>query len=301
MANTTIDFVMGKGGVGRTTVSMLLAQHYANRGETTLIVECNGCADIPALYNTVSQGYTPTVLTPRISSISVSPLSAIEDYVVQQLKMRRLYRLIFENRLVAPLIEAAPGLHDAVQLGKVYDLQISGQWDRIVVDCPATGHGVSLINAAKTMMDLSRRGPLYSQSKLVEDVVAQHGRVIMVTLPEELPSRETLQLWNTMRDDFHPKVLGIIINQWNQYSPALTAAFTQKETLDLLSPHREYQTVYTLLEMQHREQQRWLNWLQIELSEPKQLSMLTYNRWNTTDHGNTTTDIPTLDALEGWL
>ena len=76
-------------------------------------------------------------------------MAAIEDYVVQQLKMRKLYTLIFDNRLVKPLIEAAPGLHDAVQLGKIYDLQISGDGDHIVVDCPATGHGISLISAPK--------------------------------------------------------------------------------------------------------------------------------------------------------
>ncbi len=301
MADTTIDFVMGKGGVGRTTVSMLLAQHYAQRGETTIIVECNGCADIPDLYNTVSQGYTPTQLSPLISSISVSPMSAIEDYVVQQLKMRKLYQLIFENRLVAPLIEAAPGLHDAVQLGKVYDLQISGQWDHIVVDCPATGHGVSLISAAKTMMDLSRRGPLYNQSKLVEDIVHTYGRVVMVTLPEELPARETLQLWNTMRNDFHSKVLGIVINQWNECSQNLQDAFNQADTLGILKPYPEYQTVYKLLEMQHREQQVWHDWLDQKLGQPKGLSMLTYNKWTASTPFEADIGLAPLDKLEGWL
>jgi len=303
MAKTTIDFVMGKGGVGRTTVSMLLAQHYARRSEKTIIVECNGSADIPDLYGQVSQGYSPTQLTPLISSVSVSPMSAIEDYVVQQLKMRRLYRLIFENRLVAPLIEAAPGLHDAVQLGKIYDLQISGQWDRIVVDCPATGHGISLISAAKTMMDLSRRGPLYSQSKLVEDIIQEHGRVVMVTLPEELPSRETLQLWNTMRSDFHSKVLGIVINQWNEYSPTLTAAFSQADTLYALAPYTDYQTVYKLLERQHREQQTWHDWLVQKLSKPQNLSTLKYNKWSTQVDSHANLELPplTLKPLEDLL
>ena len=90
MANTTIDFVMGKGGVGRSTVSRLLAHHYATRGESAIIVECNGCADIPACYNKPSQGYTPALLTKGIDAISVSPMAAIEDYVVQQLKMRKV-------------------------------------------------------------------------------------------------------------------------------------------------------------------------------------------------------------------
>ncbi len=295
MADTTIDFIMGKGGVGRSTVSRLLAHHYSTRGESTIIVECNGCADIPAYYNKPSQSYTPTHLAKGIDAISVSPMAAIEDYVVQQLKMRKLYELIFDNRLVKPLIEAAPGLHDAVQLGKIYDLQIGGQWDHIVVDCPATGHGISLISAAKTMMDVSRRGPLYNQSRLVEDVVLEHGRVVMVTLPEELPVRETLQLWRTMRSDFHPKVLGIIINQWQHVSQSLQEVFNNSEVPHLLEEHPEYQTVLNILKEDHENQILWRDWLDTHLGTPENLPLLTYDKWSDG------TDLPALDGLEGWL
>ena len=295
MANTTIDFVMGKGGVGRSTISRLLAHHYSARGESTIIVECNGCADIPTYYHKQSQGYTPTRLADGIDAISVSPMAAIEDYVVQQLKMRKLYELIFDNRLVKPLIEAAPGLHDAVQLGKIYDLQINGQWERIVVDCPATGHGISLISAAKTMMDVSRRGPLYNQSKLVEDVVREHGRVVMVTLPEELPVRETVQLWNTMRSDFRPKVLGIIINQWQDVSQTLQEAFNRSDVSNMLTEYPEYQTVLKILQEDHQNQILWQDWLGTRLGTPQNLSILRYDKWS---RG---TDLPTLDGLEAWL
>lgn len=295
MADTTIDFVMGKGGVGRTTAARLLAHHYAERGESTIIVECNGCADLSSLYGKQSQGYTPIQLNNQIATISVSPLAAIEDYVVQQLKLQKLYKLIFDNRLVAPLIEAAPGLHDAVQLGKVYDLQISGQWDRVVVDCPATGHGISLISAAKTMMDLSRRGPLYNQNQLVEDVVRAHGRVLLVTLPEELPTKETLQLWQTMRPDFHSKVLGILINQWQPVTHTLQASFDNEDIAQPLNAYPAYQSVFRLIQEQHQQQDAWLQWLRTHLSEPQDLSVLTYDKWSTTS------TLPTLEGLETWL
>ena len=204
MADTNIDFVMGKGGVGRSTTSRLLAHHYAERGESTIIVECNGCADLPSLYGKQSQGYTPTHLTNLISTISVSPMAAIEDYVVQQLKLQKLYKLIFDNRLVAPLIEAAPGLHDAVQLGKIYDLQISGQWDHVVVDCPATGHGISLISAAKTMMTSVVVATLQSKS-----TGRRRGSRAWTRSVDHQKScqPEKLTTLATMRPDFHNKVL----------------------------------------------------------------------------------------------
>ena len=295
MASTTIDFVMGKGGVGRTTISRLLAHTYAKRGETTIIVECNGCTDIPAIYNIKGTGYTPSKITEGIDTISVSPMAAIEDYVVQQLKMRKLYTLIFENRLVKPLIEAAPGLHDTVQLGKIYDLQISGKWDRIIVDCPATGHGLSLISAAKTMMELSKRGPLFKQNKLVEDVISQHSRIVLVTLAEELPVNEALHLWDSMRSDFHVHVKGIIVNQWKQINPALKDALTNPDTLNHLEQFPKFQTVYTILRKQYLQQKKWHEKLQTELCIPNSLPVLTYATWHQLS------SFPKLDGLREWL
>ena len=170
-------------------------------------------------YEVKSTGYTPTKIAAKdIDTISVSPMAAIEDYVVQQLKMRKLYTLIFDNRLVKPLIEAAPGLHDAVQLGKIYDLQISGNWDHIVVDCPATGHGISLISATKTMMDVSRRGISTNRASWWK-ISSVHMVVVLVT-SRDYPSK-AVQLWDTMRANFPFKVLGIIVNQWANISPAL--------------------------------------------------------------------------------
>ena len=165
MADTTIDFVMGKGGVGRSTVSRLLAHHYSSRGESTIIVECNGCANIPACYDKQSQGYTATPLTKDIDIISVSPMAAIEDYVVQQLKMRKLYELIFDNRLVKPLIEAAPGFTRCGSTRE--DLRSTDQWTvgshRGRLSSDRTRYLTDLCR--QTMMDVSRRGPLYKQGK----------------------------------------------------------------------------------------------------------------------------------------
>jgi anion-transporting ArsA/GET3 family ATPase len=98
-------------------------------------------------------------------------------------------------------------LHDAVQLGKIFDLARETRfgrkaWDLVIVDAPATGHGLSLLASARNMMALTRGGPLYEGSKLVSDVVddpAQSG-VVLVTLPEEMPVNETLELYDKLGD-----------------------------------------------------------------------------------------------------
>lgn len=197
--------VTGKGGVGKTTVSAALALGFASRGERVVVAETSGAQVLPGLFGKRPSGYEVSALTPRVHTLSITPRAALEDYVVQQIRIRRLYKLVFENRIMEPFIDAVPGLHDALQLGKVMDLDREMRngrpvWDRIIVDAPATGHGVTMLGSARSMMDMTRAGPMYDGLKQVDDVLSDPQRtgLVLVALPEEMPVSETIDLWNRL-------------------------------------------------------------------------------------------------------
>lgn len=276
MPDATIHFIMGKGGVGRSSTAILIAKALAKQGQSTILVECNGSSDIPEYFADWQGSYTVQTLTPNIDHISISPMAAIEDYAIQQLKLRKLYTLIFENRLVQPLVEAAPGLHNAVQLGKIYDLWMQKKWNNIIVDCPATGHGISLIHAAQTMMNIAKRGQLYDQNKLVDGVIRTHSRLILVTLPEELPCKETLDLWHRMHVDFQKNTLGIILNQWQELSDTLKDSIQDTDLLMTLTDHPTYHAALQQILHINQQQDNWLEWLQTNLTTPQQIPVIKY-------------------------
>ena len=217
MQRSKLLFITGKGGVGKTTVSTMIGQAAAHRGQKTLIVEVNGSLQVPFIYNSESKHYQITPLDHNLYSMSLTAELAIEDYIVQQLRSRRLYKLAFQNRFIKPLLNGAPGLHNAVQIGKIFELVCSGDWDLIVVDAPATGHGITMLDAARHMMELTQIGPMYEANKEVEAVMTdpKHTAILLVCIPEQLPVSECIELYHRLPTHRQKAVLGTLINQFN--------------------------------------------------------------------------------------
>jgi anion-transporting ArsA/GET3 family ATPase len=212
--------VTGKGGTGKTSAAVALGLWAARSGKRTLIVECNGTQHIGPLFRRNGGTYQPAPLHPGLSAMTITSEEAIEDYVVQQIKVKALYNLVFRNRIMGPFMDAVPGLHDAVHLGKVFDLTVlkdnkdDPTWDLVIVDAPATGHGLNLLAAPSSMMELTQRGPVFEGVKLVHDLISdpiQTG-IVLTCLPEPLPVSETLELFDAL-GDHQPQVVACVLNQ----------------------------------------------------------------------------------------
>lgn len=214
-----IALVTGKGGVGKSTVAATLALGAARSGRRVLVVELAGTRRMAELFGARDYGYEPRPLAPNLHGMTITSEQAIEDYIVQQIKVRALYKMVFRNRVMGPFMDAVPGLHDLIQLGKVFDLereQKGGRpaWDLIVLDAPATGHGVTMLRTPAAMMELTASGPFYDNAKQVHDLFsdARKTAVVLVTLAEEMPVNETLDLYSQL-GSWRSQVVGCVLNE----------------------------------------------------------------------------------------
>ena len=141
-----VTVVAGKGGVGKTTVTAVLARAAADAGKRVLAVELDG---------------KPT-LAELVGDVSLLPLSApraLEEYLREH-GFGRIAKRLTASGVIDVVSTAAPGIDDLVVLGKIKQLERSGEWDVIVVDGPAAGHAVTMLTSAAGLRSAVSGGPV---------------------------------------------------------------------------------------------------------------------------------------------
>lgn len=208
--------VSGKGGTGKTTVSLALGLLASARGKRVLIAEIHSEEQISHILECPPLGHKETSLLPGLWGINILPQKSFEEYVLLQIKFRSLYRAVFENRMVRYFIEATPGLADLMSIGKVYALADS--YDLVIVDAPATGHGMALLEIPGVVSRAVRLGPLKTESDKIERLLhdPEKTETVLVTLPEEMPVMEALETGRRLKDKMNLSLGPVFLNQFQK-------------------------------------------------------------------------------------
>jgi anion-transporting ArsA/GET3 family ATPase len=200
--------VVGKGGVGRTTVTAALGLAAARRGKRAILCEVGGQDRLPGLFGVDARHGVETRLAPGVAAISIDPERAKREYLERQLHSGALAGILGHSRVFQLLTAAAPGLAELMTIGKVWDLAqferhtAGTPYDLAIVDGPATGHGLALLEAPRTYANLARVGPIHRQALRIDDSLRDPAftALLGVTLPEEMPVNETAELEERLGD-----------------------------------------------------------------------------------------------------
>ncbi len=189
-AGGRVLLVLGKGGVGRTVVTAVIARAAAVDGLRVLVIGLDGRPTLGEL----CRGSDVTVRM-------VSAGSALEDYLLDQ-GFGGFARRLAESGIIEVVGAAAPGIHDLVVLGKVKQFANEGRWDLIVVDAPAAGHATSMLTSVDGLLDIVDGGPIREQALAVRAMLRDPVRAaaVLVTLAETTPVNESLELAAVTRE-----------------------------------------------------------------------------------------------------
>ncbi len=195
--------VTGKGGVGKSTVSLAIALAAAREGKRTILCEVANQERLSHAFHRAEVGFHEVELTDNLWGISIDPDEAMREYVLLQLKVKAMRDLLFRSRIFGYLAAATPGLKELVTIGKIWELALddrkikSGRrYDLVIVDAPATGHGVGFLQTPRTFANLARVGPIKDQAEALDGLIRNPKKtgVAVVALPEEMPVNETAML-----------------------------------------------------------------------------------------------------------
>jgi anion-transporting ArsA/GET3 family ATPase len=202
LADRRFVLVTGKGGVGKTTVCAAEALALAARGKRVLVAMCNAKERLSAMLGSAPIGPDVVQVEDSVWAVNMRPENALEEYGVLVLHSRALYKALFGNRYVRSFLRAVPGMQEWAMLGKAWwhttETLADGspRYDVVILDAPATGHGLDMMRVPKVILDVVPPGLLRRDAERAWAMFQDQktSAIVLVTLPEEMPTTETIEL-----------------------------------------------------------------------------------------------------------
>jgi hypothetical protein len=229
-------YVTGKGGVGKTTVAAALGLAAAESGRRTIVCEV-------AEQDRVSRAFrregvtaeTEVELAENLWAITIDPSAALREWLAKQLGGGAPLRLMTRSHAFQYFVAAAPGAKELITIAKVWELAQRSRWDErnriydlVIVDAPASGHGLAMLTTPRTFSEIARVGPIRRQAGKIQATLGDPAMTgyVAVALPEEMPVVETLELGRKLPDAVGVGLEAIIVNAvWpDRFSPDDAAA-----------------------------------------------------------------------------
>jgi anion-transporting ArsA/GET3 family ATPase len=197
-------YVTGKGGVGKTTVSAALGLAAAASGRRTIVCEVAAQERVSRAFQ--REGVEREVevrLAENLWAITIDPNLALQEWLSKQLGGGAPVRLLARSSAFQYFVAAAPGAREMITIAKVFELAQLERWDRhnrtydtVIVDAPASGHGLAMLTTPHTFGEIARVGPIKRQAEKISTMLSDPSRTgyVAVALAEEMPVNETLEL-----------------------------------------------------------------------------------------------------------
>ena len=227
--------VTGKGGVGKTVVSAVLGRRLAAGGRRRVLVlevdpreNLHHALDVPPSGGDVADAGDGLWLQ------NLKPRAVIDRIVRERVPLETVARRVLGSTVYRHFTEGAPGLREVAVLGHALrkvrglDRGPGEPFDLVVLDAPATGHGVSLLAAPRLLSEVIRQGPFGEMGGELAGFVADPERcaIVVVTAPEEMPVAEALELQDGLRDRLGREPDLLLVNGCYPPAPEETGAAT---------------------------------------------------------------------------
>ena len=141
-----IILYVGKGGVGKTTISASTAVLSAAQGRRTLVVSTDTAHSLADALGTELKS-TPTQITDRLWAQEINALDEVRQHWS---KLEGYFAAILKKKgaedVMAEELAMLPGMDEIISLLEIWKHSQSGDYDTVIIDAAPTGETVRLLS-----------------------------------------------------------------------------------------------------------------------------------------------------------
>ena len=235
---TRIMVLCGKGGAGKTTLSLALALRKANRGQRVVVVSSHPLPELAISVSLEGLAARFPAAARNLFVVYLDPRELLRELVEQNIPLAVVARMVLNSSIFDNLVEVAPGLKEFYFLARLQQMAerktgVPGigqsEYDVLIWDAPASGHFLSTLRAARAF-ETYLSGPLAALGAEMNRFFsnAANIEILAVTPLEEMALTETAEMTDALERDFHLRSSALI---FNMVSPLVTASEAEIEGL----------------------------------------------------------------------
>lgn len=225
-AQLPLTILCGKGGVGKTTLSLALALRHAGQGRTVLVVTSHPLPELAVSVSLSGLKEKQPAAAANLFIIHLDPREILNEQVRHQIPSQLLAEAVLSSRIYKSLIEVAPGLKELAFLGRLHHLaeemsseeaarkgEAARKFDLLIWDAPATGHFLQTLKVSRNF-DQYLSGPFAVLGRQLTQFFADpaHFALLPVTTLEEMAIEETVELCQKLSGEFAMQPRAVLCN-----------------------------------------------------------------------------------------
>lgn len=192
--------ITGKGGVGKTSLSLACVKFLSSRGRKVLY----NSFDQPANTNLISQTNT--------DHFDLDVESSAQEYIGKKIGSTTVASWIMKTPFFKSLFNMLPGLAQMILLGNIINMLESDEDLTIVLDSPSSGHALTMLESPENFKEMFRTGLIVEDIDRMQNFLFRDEKMLLMTasLPSQMATVEALELGIELKKRGVPKVHKIL-------------------------------------------------------------------------------------------
>jgi len=197
----------GKGGVGKTTLSKSFVKYLNEHDHEAVYVTFKNQSITDELHEST------TTFHQGIKEIYLDLAECAQNYIEKKLNSKLIASWIVKTPFFRALINMVPGFNYLIYLGKILEMGNENPRLIIVLDAPASGHALTMIESTTNFQQIFESGIIFEDtSKMLSKLNdPNYTKIHIISLPSIMSWQEAIELKSGLKNRI-PVEINISLN-----------------------------------------------------------------------------------------